>query len=116
MNWDRDTFAHWLKYQRRVVKPTSQQKLSDRLGETVTQSKVSRWEEAHVHTNPPTLDECLRLADIFEVDFIELAKLCGRWNDQIQERVLISLVSPNDSRNALVAQLKQPLPTLANAA
>ncbi len=78
-----------------------------------TQSKVSRW--MHMKsggTDAPSLEECMRLADFFEVDFIKLAELCGRWNDEIQERILITLASTDEARHAPVAQLTQPLPTL----
>lgn len=106
MEWEgRETFGKWLRMQRVVEKEISQEDLAELLG--VHQSRVSRWEKRHLNTDPPTLEECAILADIFEVDFIELAKLCDRWNDDLQRRVLVSLASGPDLSNAPVAQLDQ---------
>lgn len=104
-DWNRETFARWLKMQRRVLNPMSQEKLAEKLG--VTQSRVSRWEGAETDVDAPTLDECLRFAEIYEVDFIELAKLVGRWNDDLSRRVLVSLASNGDPElsDAPVAQV-----------
>lgn len=105
MEWQHQRFGQWLKYQRVIVKDLSQDRLAAEVG--VTQSQISRWElgpDRWPNTEPPTLEECLSLADVFEVNFIELAKLCGRWNDRIQQRVLISLAQ-NDLSDAPVAQV-----------
>ena len=92
-NFDREAFSYWLRVQRRVEKPMSQEALAEAVG--TTQPRISRWEAEDPNTDPPTLDECLRLSEIFDADFVDLATLVGRWSDELARKVLISYNHPN---------------------
>ena len=114
MEWDYKTYGRWLRRARVSTLPgDSQEDLAELVG--TTQARISRWEQERPSSEPPSLDQCLILSDHFEVDFIELAKLCGQWNDKIQERVLVALASTDEARHAPVAQLDRAA-ALAKAA
>lgn len=111
MEWDYQKFGGWLRRARVSTLPTlSQDSVAEKVG--VTQARVSRWELERPGTDAPTLDECLKLSDLFGVDFIELAKLCGRWNDRIERRVLVSLAHGGDLSDAPLVQVAA-VPALA---
>lgn len=102
MEWDYKTFGRWLRRARVAKLPVlSQDKVAESIG--TTQAKISRWEQERPGTDAPSLEECLHLADLFGVNFLELAKLCGRWNDRLQQRVLVDIAA-GDLSDAPVAQ------------
>lgn len=119
MDWDHQTFGRWLKYQRVIIHDMSQERLAEHLG--VPQAYISRWERGwkdYPNTEPPELATCLELADLFEANFIDLATLCGRWNDRLEKGVLVALGSSNgEQSNALIAQVDEPthVATLSSA-
>ncbi len=116
MEWEYQRFGRWLRKARVDELPViSQDKLADIL--EVPQSIISRWEKEKAQTRPPTLRQCGRLADLFDVDAVALARACGQWDDEIQERILVTLASTDEARHAPVAQLPigklaQPVPVL----
>lgn len=91
MQWDRDSFSYWLKMKRRVESELSQDDVADRIG--ATQAKISRWEKADASTDPPTLNQCLRLAEVFDGSLLDLARMCGQWNDDLEKRILVELAA-----------------------
>lgn len=112
MEWDYQEFGQWLRKARVSTLPIlSQDKVAEVLG--VPQTKVSRWEKERSGTPAPTLDECLQLADLFGFDFLTLARMCGRWNDRIERRILVELATRSDgvlhpdSVSSLIAPLRR---------
>jgi transcriptional regulator with XRE-family HTH domain len=102
--WQYQKFGEWLRMARvRRLPILSQQAIADRLD--APQSLVSRWEKEKPNTRPPSLAQCGRLADIFNVDFIELAKLCGQWDAELQERILVNLAAGIELSQAPLAQV-----------
>lgn len=87
MSWkSRAEFGRWLRTARVGDLPViSQDVLAQRLG--VTQSKVSRWEQERPGTEPPDINVCLRLADIFNTEFEAVASMSGWWNEDIRQRL-----------------------------
>lgn len=100
MQWDHERFGKWLKYQRTIEHNMSQDKLAEKIG--VAQAYISRWErgwENYPNTPPPELETCLDLAEMFETDFIDLAKLCRRWNDRLEKRIRMDLASSDGQQS-----------------
>lgn len=113
--WDYEQFGRRLRRARTERLPVwSQREVAERVG--VTESMVSRWHNETAGANAPTLDQCAILAEMFdEFDFVELAKVCGRWNDEV-ERLLVDLtrastIGVGNAKPAIPRYLK-PLPAL----
>lgn len=94
--WDRDLFAEWLRVARaRRLPRLSQRAVAEELG--VPQTLISRWENpTDEKINPPTLWEIGRLVDMFGGDFLELARMTGQWDDDLERRVLVSVATSTD--------------------
>lgn len=90
MSWDYQGFGRWLRTARVSNLPVmSQERVAEIVG--VTQAKMSRWEMERPRTEPPNLEQCRRLAELFDGDLIELAEMCGQWNPELERSLLVAL-------------------------
>lgn len=91
--WDRFTFAEWLRVARaRQLPRLSQRDVADQTG--IPQAKLSRWENPPAgDISPPTLKELAALVDALGGDFLELARMVGEWDDDLERRVLVAVAT-----------------------
>lgn len=103
--WDRDLFAEWLRIARARKLPRLSQRDVER-ATGIAQAKLSRWENPPAGDNaPPTLHELAAIVDFLGGDFLELARMTGQWDDDLEKRVLVALASKNTDRETATMPL-----------
>lgn len=104
-SWDVREFGEWMRVRKAIKLPQmSQREMAKKIG--VDQSRVARWFRGVEGTSPPTVGECVRLADLFDWDLIKLLRYCGHWDEEIQRRVLVGLAR-DDAGDDLNGEIRQ---------
>lgn len=90
VDWDRGAFGEWLRTSRaRWLPRISQDRVAFDVG--VSQKMISRWEGEELGTQPPTLPQSTKLANYFDYDVRDVARIAGQWDDEIEQLFIDSL-------------------------